>query len=131
MTVYLQAVALVLVGVILVLVVGRTNRDMSVLLSLAICTVLCIAASGYIGELIDFLGAIQTMGGLDRDFLSVLLKCAGIGYLAELAGLVCQDAGESAMAKALQILANAAVLFLSLPLMRQMLELLEEVLGQV
>lgn len=131
METFVQAVGLVLIGVMLVLVVGRQCRDMSMLLSLGICAMVCIAAAGYISSLVDFLGEIRAIGGLDREFLSILLKCAGIGFLAELASLICVDAGESAMAKALQILANAAVIFLSLPLLREMIELLEEVLGQV
>lgn len=131
METFLQSVALVLIGVILSLVVGRQSRDMSLLLSLGVCAGVCIAAAGYLGSLVDFLGELRSLGGLDREFLSILLKCAGIGFLAELAGLICTDAGESAMAKAIQILANTVVLFLSLPLLRQMVELLEEVLGTV
>lgn len=131
METFLQSVALVLIGVILSLVVGRQSRDMSLLLSLGVCAGVCIAASGYLSSLIDFLGEIRSLGGLDSAFLSILLKCAGIGFLAELAGLICADAGESAMAKAIQILANAVVLFLSLPLLRKMVELLEEVLSQI
>lgn len=131
MELFLQAVALVLIGVVLTLIVGKQSRDMSLLLSLGICAMICIAAAGYLASLMDFLGEIRALGGLDREFLAILLKCAGIGFLAELAGLICADAGESAMGKAIQILANAAVIFLSLPLLRQLLELLEEVLGQV
>ena len=131
METFLQAVGLTLLGVVLVLAVGRQNRDTGLLLSLAVCTVICTAAVGYLGSLTDFLGEIRMLGNLDREFLAILLKCAGIGFLAEIAGLVCADAGESAMGKALQILANAAVIFLSLPLLKKMLELLEEVLGRV
>lgn len=131
METFIQAVGLVLIGVVLTLIVGKQSRDMSLLLSLGICAGICSAAAGYLGSLMDFLGEIRALGGLDREFLAILLKCAGIGFLAELAGLICADAGESAMGKALQILANAAVIFLSLPMLRQLLELLEEVLGQV
>lgn len=131
METFLQAVGLVLLGVILTLVVGRHSRDMALLLSLALCAGICTAAAGYLKALTDFLGEIRVLGGLDREFLGILLKCAGIGFLAEVAGLVCGDAGQTAMGKALQILANAAVIFLSLPLLKRMLELLEEVLGKV
>ena len=131
METFLQAIGLTLLGVVLVLVVGRQNRDMGLLLTLTVCIGVCTAAVGYLTPLMDFLGEIRVLGNLDREFLAILLKCAGIGFLAEIAGLVCADAGESAMGKALQVLANAAVIFLSLPLLRKMLELLEEVLGRV
>lgn len=131
METFLRAIAMALIGVILVLVVGRQSRDMALLLSLGVCAGLCMAAGAYLSPLMDFLGEVRELGGLDRDFLTILLKCAGIGFLAEIASLICSDAGENAMGKAVQILANGAVIFLSLPLMRRLLELLEEVLGQV
>ena len=131
METFLQAVGLVLVGVVLTLVVGKNSRELGLLLSLAVCTGICIGAVGYLNALTGFLGEIQVLGHLDREFIGILLKCAGIGFLAEIASLICGDAGQSAMGKAIQILSNAAVIFLSLPLLRRMLELLEEVLGSV
>ena len=130
METFLQATGLVLVGVILALVVGKNSREMGLLLSLAVCTGLCLSAAGYLTAMTDFLGEIRLLAGLDREFLGILLKCAGIGFLAEIASLICSDAGQSAMGKAIQLLSNAAVIFLSLPLLRRMLELLEEVLGR-
>ena len=60
---------------------------------------------------------------------SIALKCAGIGLLTELIGLVCADAGERAMAKALEVLGAATIVWLSLPLIRQLLSLIEGVLS--
>ena len=113
------------------LVVGKQSRDLSLLLSLGICAGLCVAAGGYLQELMGFLGELRALGNLDRSFLSILLKCAGIGYISEIAALLCADAGEQAMAKAMQILASGAVLYLSLPLMRELVGLIREVLGWV
>lgn len=131
MELFLRAAAVVLVGVILTLVVTKQRPDMGLVLSLGICCCVCIAAAGYLETMLDFLGEIRMTGNLDRSVLSILLKCAGIGFLSELAGLICADAGQNAMAKALQILANAAVIYLSIPMLRQLLQLLEEVLGQI
>lgn len=128
---FLQAVALVLVAVIVTIVVGRQNKDISLVLSLAVCVVVLLAGAAFLEPVVDFLQEVQTLGNLDTQFLTILLKAAGIGLLSELAGLICSDAGESAMGKAIQMLANAAILWISLPLLRQLLTLLEEVLGQI
>ncbi len=130
MEVFLQTTALVLIGVILLLVL-RQNRETATLLSLAVCAIVCIAVTSILSPVLDFLGEIRRLGDLDQEFLIILLKCAGIGFISELAALLCSDAGEGALAKAVQILANATVLLLSLPLLRQMLSILEEVLGQL
>jgi len=52
-----------------------------------------------------------------------------VGLLSELAALICADAGENAMGKSLQILSGIVIVWLSLPLMKQVIVLLEEVLG--
>lgn len=126
---FLRSAALVLVAVILILVVGRQHADMGLLLSLCVCTLVCIAAVGFLEPVIEFLREIRSLGELDSDFLAILLKAAGIGVLSELVGLVCADSGQNAMGKALQILSNAAILWISLPLLRQLLSLVKEMLG--
>lgn len=128
---FLRAIALVLVAVIVILVVGKQSKDIGLVLSMAVCVVVLLAGAAFLEPVIDFLREVQILGNLDAQFLTILLKAAGIGLLSELAGLICSDAGESAMGKAIQMLANAAIAWLSLPLLRQLLALLEEVLGQI
>lgn len=118
-----------LTGVILALVLGKQSREMGVLLSLGICCMVCVAALGFMEPVLDLFWQIRRISGLDGDLVAMLLKAAGIGILSELAGLICADAGENALGKALQLLANAAVLWISLPLFQKLLTLLEEVLG--
>ena len=130
MELFLQATALCMIAVILAMVV-RQNREMGVLLSLGVCAAVCTAAVGMLRPVIEFLRELRSTGNLDSGFLGILLKCAGIGLISELAVLICTDAGESAMARAVQMIANTAILLLSLPLLRKIVAILEEVLGRV
>ena len=130
MTEYLRFAAAALIGLILTLVVGRQSKDLSLLLSLAVCVLLCLGAMEFLEPVTEFLSELRQLGELDSDAVSILLKCAGIGMLSELAGLLCADAGEGAMGKALQICSNAAILWLSLPLLRQILTMIGEVLAK-
>ena len=126
---YLRWAAVVLVGVILALVVGRQSKDMSLLLTLAVCVLVFIAALSFLEPVTELLRELRRLGNLDSEAVSIALKCAGIGLLSELIGLVCADAGESAMGKALEVLSAAAVLWLSMPLIRELLTLIEGVLS--
>lgn len=125
---FLQSVALVLLAVILSLVVGKQSRDMSLLLTLGVCALVCVGAVGFLSPVVDLLRQIRRLGDLDQEFLTILLKCTGVGFLAELAVLICADAGQNAMGKALQLLANAAILWLSIPMIQKLLDILQEVL---
>lgn len=127
---YIRFAALVLIGLLLSLVLGRQSRDMSLLLTLAVCVMVCLGAMEFLEPVTEFLRQVRRLGELDSEAVAILLKSAGIGLLSELAGLLCADAGESALGKALQILSGAAILWLSLPLFQQVLTLLEGVLAQ-
>ena len=126
---YLRWAAVALVGVILALVVGRQSKDMSLLLTLAVCVMLCLAAVTFLEPVTELLRELRRLGSLDSEAITIALKCTGIGLLSELIGLICADAGESAMGKALEILSAAAILWLSLPLIRELLKLIEGVLS--
>ena len=126
---YLRWAAVVLVGVILALVVGRQSRDMSLLLTLAVCVMVCLAAVAFLEPVMELLKELRRLGELDSGAISIALKCAGIALLTELIGLICADAGERAMGKALELLSSAAILWLSLPLIRELLKLIEGVLS--
>lgn len=127
---YLRLLGAVLIGLILTLVLGKQARDLSVLLSLAVCVLVGIGAMEFWEPVTELLRELRRLGELDSGAVSILLKCVGIGIVSELAGLICADAGEGALAKALQICSNAAMLWLSLPLFRQIVDLIGEVLAK-
>lgn len=130
MTVFLQTCGAVLLAVVLILM-QKNQQEMGTLLSLAVCCMAAVIALGYLSPVIDFLGTLETLGSLDSDMVKVLLKAAGIGILSEIACLVCNDAGNASLGKAVQLLGTAVILWLSLPLFTALVELLQSILGEV
>ena len=128
---YLRLAAASLIGLILTLVVGRQSKDVGLLLSLAVCVLLCLGAVEFLEPVTELLRELKKLGELDSTAVSILLKCAGIGMLSEIAGLLCADCGQVAMGRALQICSNAAILWLSLPLLREILAMIGEVLAKI
>ena len=125
---YLRWTAVVLAGLILSLVLRQRSGELGVLLTLAVCTLVGFAAIRLLEPVTELLGELERLGNVDREAVSIMLKAAGIALISELAGLICSDAGENAMGKALQILSNGAILWLSLPLLKQILSMIGEVL---
>ena len=131
MNMFLKASAVVLLAVILWLCLNKHSKDMAVLLSLAVCAGVLIAAIAVLQPVIDFFGQIQKIGSLDSNLVSVVLKAVGIGLISEICVLVCKDAGNESIGKTLQIMATAVILWMSIPVFEQLLSLLEEILGKV
>ena len=127
---YLRGVSVILIGLILTLVLGRQEKDFRVLLTLAVCVSVCIGVVQFLEPVMTLLQDLRRMADLDSEALSILLKCAGIGAVSEVAGILCADVGEGALGKALQICSNAAILWLCLPLVQQILTVIGEVLAK-
>ena len=103
MELFLQATAAVLLAVIMFLVLNRQDKEIAMLLTVAVCTMVIYIAGRYIESVMDFLRQLQQMSGLGSDYLSILMKVVGIGFLSEIACLVCTDAGNASLGKTLQI----------------------------
>ena len=126
MALYLKCAGAALVGVVLVLTLGR--KEMGLVLSSAVCAMIALAAAQYLEPVLDLLRRLEELGGLDGGMIAVLLKCVGIGLITEIAGMVCTDSGNASLAKALQLLGTAAVLCLAVPLFDGLLTLIQEIL---
>lgn len=131
MELYWQGAAAVLLTVILGLSLGSQKKEMGLLLTIAACCLVATAAMSYLRPVITFVQELQTLGQLDDGMLEILLKAVGIGLIGEIASLICTDAGNGALGKTLQLLTSAVVLWLSLPLLNSLLELIQEILGEV
>lgn len=131
MEVFLKASAGVLTALILWLSLNKYNKENAVLLTLAVCAMVITAAIAFLRPIIDFLQKLQGIGDLDNDLLAVILKAVGIGLITEISALICKDAGNESMGKALQILSSAAVLWISIPVFEKLISLLDKILGSV
>ena len=131
MTAYWQGAAAVLLTVILVLALGRQGKEAGLLLTLAVCCMVCVLALSYLRPVVEFIHQLQSIGQPDSAMLEILLKAAGIGLIGEIASLICADAGNAALGKALQLLSAAVILWLAIPLLTQLIELLQQILGEV
>ena len=131
MTLFLQACAGVLLALFLILALGRQSRDMGILLAMTVCCMVALIAVEYLRPVMDFIGQLKSLGDLNGSIIQILLKIAGIGILTEITSLVCSDAGNSSMGKTLQFLGSVVILWLSLPVFTMLMDLLQEILGEV
>ncbi|MBQ7415778.1 MAG: hypothetical protein IJW14_01915 [Oscillospiraceae bacterium] len=128
---YFQAAGGVLIAVILVLTLGKDGKQTALLLVLGVCAMVGVLALGYLEPVVDFIDRLRLVGKLDNGMLGILLKVVGIGIIGEITSLICTDSGNASLGKALQLLSTAVILRLSLPLLEQLVELLQQILGEI
>lgn len=128
MDLYVKAIGCVLIGTVLCLCLYGKEKDISLVLSLTICLLVAGTALSYLQPVISFFGQLQQLIGLDNDLLNILFKAVGVSIMGQIAELICIDAGQASVGKAVQLLTSAVILWISLPLYSQILSLIEELL---
>lgn len=125
---FLRTVALVLLAVVFVLILRGSSKGIGELLTLLVCCMVMASAIEYLKPVLAFINSVQALIGVDSRFIKLLLKVVGIAATAEIAGLICDDSGNSAIGKALLFLATAVIVCMSIPMLTALMELIEGII---
>ena len=131
MELLLKSVAGALIATLLCLVLAKHNKESAIIISIVACCMIAGSVVSYLKPTVDFIHKLQTLGTMDSDVLEILLKSTGIAILSEITSLICSDAGNSALGKTLQLLATTVILWLSLPLLNTLMDLIENIVLSV
>ena len=131
MNIFWKTVGTILVAVVLALCVGKQEKDLAMVLTTAAAVMTLTAAFSYLDPVLSLLRRLESLGGLQPGVLDTLLKITGIGLVSEVAATICQDSGNGALAKGMQLLGTALILSLSVPLFETLLELVQHILGEI
>ena len=131
MEIFLKSTVCILITVILTITISRQSQDISLLLVVSVSCMAGVIAVKQLTPVFDFFSQLQALGKLDSGMIGILMKSVGIGIVAEIAGLICEDSGNAALGKTLKYLATTIILCISLPLFTSLLELVEEMLVAV
>lgn len=129
MELYFKGAAGILLAAVLGLALQKQEKDLSAVLTAAVIAMAAVLMLRLLEPVLELLRQLEQVGNLRSDALELLLKAAGIGLTAEVAGLVCADAGNAALAKMLRLLGTAAILCLSEPMFTALLECITEMVG--
>ncbi len=128
---YIRIIAGALVATILGLTVSKQGKEITLLLAIGVCSMVLIGAISYLQPVVTFMQELQLLGNLDGKLMGIMLKSVGIGLIAEIAALICNDSGNVALGKTIQTLACCVLLWLALPLFQALISLLQKILGEL
>ena len=128
MELFLKAISGVFVAIAMCLVISKHSKEGVILISVAMCCMIASVAMTYLQPAISFCSRMEQNGNLDPEIMQILFKATGVAILSEISSLICIDAGNGTLGKTIQLLATAAILWLSLPLFSKLLSLIENIL---
>lgn len=127
----MKAAAGALIAAMLGIILQRQGKEYAFVLVLAVSIMGACLTVSYIKPVISFLERLREIGNLDGDVLKILLKAVGIGLIGEITATICSDSGNASLGKMLQLLSAAVILWLSMPILEQVMDLITEVLEGV
>ena len=125
---FFQAAAAVLLTVVLCLTVSVQSKSFSAILAMGVCAMVLLLGLQYLEPVSDFLTELESLGNLDGEMVKILLKTALIGILTEITALLCADSGNGSLAQSLRIVGAMVILWLSLPVFRGLVDLVQKIL---
>lgn len=131
MTLFWKTIGGILIAAVLCIVLEKQGKDFSLVLTVVVCAMVVVSAAAYVQPIIDFLHKVEHIGRLQSDLVAVVFKAAGIGLGAEITSMICSDAGNQSLGKITQILGTTVIIYLSIPVFTDFLELIQQILTQV
>ena len=128
METFVKVSACALITLVLSLVLAKQQKEISVLLNIAVCSIFTVVSLKLLEPLLDFLLVLEDTTDLDSNLVRILLKSTGIGFMGEIISTICTDAGNAALGKIVQVLSSVLILCLSIPLFETVLNLVQEIL---
>lgn len=128
---FFKAVSLCLICVVLWLTLSNFNKTFALLLSAAACCMVMGLAYTYLEPVLAFFRDLQNRALWNSDAAQIVIRATGIGVISELTAMLCTDSGNAALGKAVRTVAASAVMWLSLPMFRVLLELIDTVVASL
>ena len=120
--------ALCVVGALLALVIKRGTPELALLLAVGCTVVVLLSLADPVRAVLLFLEELGERSGISRQLFEPLYKTVGIAFVVKLGGELCRDAGESAMAAAVESAGSICALLVALPLLRSVLSMILELM---
>lgn len=128
MEIVIRAAAAAVIGSILALLLRKYTPELSLTVTILAGVIIVWLAAAVASKISELLREIAANGGVDTLYLSPVLKCIGIGMITHLASQVCRDAQQGSIASAVELCGTLCALYISLPLIRSLLAIVERLL---
>ena len=113
-----------LAGAVVALLLRKNAPELALALSLAVCLMGAGMAMELFGQLKQIVQLAREQTGLSPAVVGPVLKCVGIGAVTRLAADLCKDAGQGAVASAVEMCGAACAMTAALPLIRALLQMI-------
>ena len=118
---FYKIAALAVSAALMALVIRRVRPELGLTLTLCAGALVMLLVMPTLARLIGGLSALAHAGGVSDQYMTQLLKVAGVSLLMDFAAQTCRDAGEEGLAMKAELAGRVMLLSLALPSMQTLL----------
>lgn len=122
-------VGLALAAAALCALLKRYHGEYALLVSVGTGFLIAAQLFSSLIPVLDEINRLMDQAGVAAEYGAILLKVAGLCFLAQFGADACRDAGESALASRVETAARLAMTAAALPLFRQLAETALSLIG--
>lgn len=108
----------------LCIILKKNNQEFALAITIVTSVLIFTMIFHMLKDALVQIKAIAGLSGVDLSYLGILIKAISIAYLSEYACAVLEDAGESAIAKKVELAGKVILLFIALPIIESLFKLI-------
>jgi len=98
--------------------------EQSFLLSIGACVIVLGGVMAVIYPMLDDIKEIFIASGISSVYIELIFKAAALCFITQITCEICRDSGENAIASAVEIWGRTAITFVSIPVLKSLVELI-------
>ncbi|MBQ9097434.1 MAG: stage III sporulation protein AD [Clostridia bacterium] len=99
----------------LLVLVLKDRPETGVVIAIAAGVIIIGSSLGIISEIFDAVNSISELAGIEGGYIKTVLKASGIALAVTVCSAICRDAGQTAIARVVEIAGRAAIIGVALP----------------
>ncbi|ACM60094.1 stage III sporulation protein AD [Caldicellulosiruptor bescii] len=124
----LNIVALCMVSIFVVSILKRTQKEIGLAVAVIVGILIFLMLIDKLVYAVEKIVEMSNRVSFASGYVKTLIKMTGIALVSEYTASVCKDSGESAIAEKVEFAAKVIILFLSLPLIMSLFDLITKFL---
>ena len=128
MNIFIKIIGVTILTLICYLLVKPSKPEIAVLLSIVGSCIILSLCFDMLMSILDTLTDFVSKTNINNKLFVSVLKIIGVGYLTEFASGFCIDAGNSSLAGKIGFAGKVFILFLSIPIISSLFNVIIEIL---
>ena len=116
-----------LLCVLLCVLLGEFKSSFSAVIKMSCSLLLFLFALGTLSPVLDFFKSMGE-GSSISSYMSIIIRALGISFCSSISSDICRDAGTPALASAIELVSKVEIIVLTLPLIKEIINIAEGVM---